>query len=72
MLTFQKKTLNILKGFQIGSGVLRGKRQYKKLNTLVNALKAYYKEHDHLWVHPELEVEGENIMSAMQYYRARL
>ena len=49
----------------------KDKRQSKKLNILVEALKAYYEEHDHLWVNPELEVEGENIMNAMQYYRAR-
>ena len=43
----------------------------RKITILVDTLTAYHKEHDHLWVPPDLEVDGENIMNSMEYYRAR-
>ena len=47
------------------------KRQNNKLNILAKTLTAYHKEHGHLWVPPDMEVDGENIMSAIEYYRIR-
>ena len=49
----------------------KNQRQKEKLNILVKTLKSYYKEHGHLWVPPDMEVDGENIMNAMEYYRGR-
>ena len=45
--------------------------QNKKLSRLVRVLTDFHKEHGHLWVPVDMEVEGENILKAMQYFRGR-
>ena len=45
--------------------------QNKKIMTLVNTLKKFHEEHDHLRVPPDLEVNGENISKLIIYYKGR-
>ena len=45
--------------------------QNKKLNLLVKVLNDFHKEHGHLWVPVDMEVNGENILISMQYFRGR-
>ena len=45
--------------------------QKKKINTLVNALVAFHREHGHLRVPPELTIDGQNIKKLITYFKGR-
>lgn len=49
----------------------KGKRQNKKIMTLVETLKAFHTKHGHLRIAPQLEVDGENIYKLIVYYKGR-
>ncbi|MCM8540633.1 MAG: helicase associated domain-containing protein [Lentisphaeraceae bacterium] len=49
----------------------KGKRQNKKIMTLVETLKAFHTKHGHLRIPPQLEVDGENIYKLIVYYKGR-